>query len=154
MEPPLPQEYFGNSIDVVSAGATAGELVENDLRWAARNVHLAVVNHDDTEVRRLEKMWLESPVVYQLGLHFDPFSVTMSSSLRFNMYGNEFGMGKAVAVLSGYANKFDGNVTAYQGYEGGRSIDLAVSLSPDAMRALERGVHECSFCGQSLLLVC
>ncbi|RDX90481.1 hypothetical protein CR513_27650, partial [Mucuna pruriens] len=53
------------------------------------------------------------------------------------MYGNEFGIGKAVAVLSGYANKFDGNVTAYPGCEGGGSMDLEVSLPPHAMSALE-----------------
>ncbi|MCI55630.1 putative acetyltransferase, partial [Trifolium medium] len=74
--------------------------------------------------------------VYQLGCHFDPNSITVSSSPRFNMYGNEFGMGKAIAVLSGYANKFDGNVSSYQGYEEG-SIDLALTLMPDAMKALE-----------------
>ena len=39
-----------------------------------------------------------------------PYCVMMGSSPRFNMYGNEFGMGKGVAVRSGYANKFDGKV--------------------------------------------
>ncbi|KAJ1397376.1 Transferase [Sesbania bispinosa] len=137
MEPPLPKEYFGNSIGMVSAEAKAGELLEKDLGWAAWKLHLAVANRNDEEVRRLLKEWSQSPVVFQLGHHFEANSVTMSSSPRFNMYGNEFGMGKAVAVLSGYANKFDGNVTGYEGYGGGGSIDLAVSLSPDAMRALE-----------------
>ncbi|XP_057429008.1 uncharacterized acetyltransferase At3g50280-like [Lotus japonicus] len=137
MEPPLPREYFGNSIDIVNARAGAGELLENGLGWAAWKLHLAVANHDDRAVRQKVKQWLESPVVYQLGLHFEPYSVTMSSSPRFNMYGNEFGMGKAVAVLSGYANKFDGNVTGYEGCEGGGSIDLALTISPGAMRALE-----------------
>jgi hypothetical protein len=60
----------------------------------------------------------------------------MISSPRFNMYGNEFGMGKPVAVLSGHANKCDGNVTSYEGRDGG-SIDFEISLSPNAMRALE-----------------
>ncbi|TKY75050.1 BAHD acyltransferase DCR [Spatholobus suberectus] len=137
MEPPLPRENFGSAINVVSAGSTAGELLENDLEWAAWQVHLAVANHNDRAVRHVLKEWLQRPVVYQLDMHFDSCSVTMSSSPRFNMYGNEFGMGKAVAVLSGFANKFDGNVTAYPGCEGGGSIDLEVSLSPDAMSALE-----------------
>ncbi|KAK2391717.1 putative acetyltransferase [Trifolium repens] len=137
IKPPLLQEYFGNSVDVVSTETTVGKLLENDLGWAAWKVHTLVVNHDDREAREIIGKWLESPIVYQLGRHFDPFSVVMSSSPRFNMYGNEFGMGKAVAVLSGYANKFNGNVTAYEGYEGGGSMVLAVSLLPDAMRALE-----------------
>ena len=54
-----------------------------------------------------------------------------------DMYGNEFGMGKALAVRSGYANKFDGKITSYPGQEGGGSIDLEVCLSPDEMKALE-----------------
>ncbi|KAK7351635.1 hypothetical protein VNO77_11225 [Canavalia gladiata] len=137
MEPTLPQEYFGNAIDVVSATTTAGELIEHDLGWAAWKVHLTVADHNDAKVRRVLKEWLQRPVVYQLGLHFDPYSVIVSSSPRFNMYGNEFGMGKPVAVLSGYANKCEGNATAYPGYEGGGSVDFEVSLSPDAMSALE-----------------
>ncbi|KAK8465362.1 hypothetical protein PHAVU_009G066200 [Phaseolus vulgaris] len=137
MEPPLPYEYFGNLIGVVSAGTTAGELLENDLGWAAWKVHLAVANQNDRVVRDAVKEWLQRPVVYQLGVHFDSCSVTMSSSPRFDMYGNEFGMGRAVAVLSGYANKFDGSVTSYPGSEGGGSIDLELSLSPKAMTLLE-----------------
>lgn len=100
-------------------------------------MHVAVANHDDRVLRKSLKEWLQSPIVYQFGLHFDPFTVILSSSPRFNMYGNEFGMGKPAGLLSGYANKFDGNVTAYEGYEGGGSMDLAISLAPDAMRALE-----------------
>jgi hypothetical protein len=61
----------------------------------------------------------------------------MGSSPRFNMYGNEFGMGKAVTIRSGYAHKFDGKVSSFPGYEGGGSIDLEVCLPPDFMSALE-----------------
>jgi hypothetical protein len=72
-----------------------------------------------------------------MDLFFDPYTVMMGSSPRFNMYGNEFGMGKALAVRSGYANKFDGKITSYPGQEGGGSIDLEVCLSPNKMMALE-----------------
>ena len=61
----------------------------------------------------------------------------MGSSPRFNMYGNEFGMGKAVALRSGPANKIDGGVTSFPGYEGGGSIDLQVCLLPNFMSTLE-----------------
>ncbi|KAM1364813.1 hypothetical protein ACFX13_043923 [Malus domestica] len=52
------------------------------------------------------------------------------------MYGNEFGMGKAIALRSGYATKFSGKVSSYEGREEG-SIDLEVCLPPEAMSALE-----------------
>ena len=54
---------------------------------------------------------------------FDSYSVTMASSPRLNVYGSEFGMGIAVALRCGNANKFDGKVSSYPGREGGGSID-------------------------------
>ncbi|KAI9200712.1 hypothetical protein LWI28_012115 [Acer negundo] len=61
----------------------------------------------------------------------------MGSSPRFNKYGIEFGLGKAVTLRSGYAIKFDGKVQSYPGREGGGSIDLEVILPPESMHALE-----------------
>ncbi|KAK7352426.1 hypothetical protein VNO80_17848 [Phaseolus coccineus] len=133
----LPEEYFGNSIHVVSAETTTGELLENGLGWAAWKLHLTVANHNETVVLQFLKEWLQSPLIYELGRFSDPYCVYMGSSPRFNVYGNEFGMGKAVAARSGYANKFDGKVTSYPGREGGGSIDLEVCLSPDNMSMLE-----------------
>ena len=137
MEPPLPQEYFGNSVHVVSAETTTGELLENGIGWAAWKLHMAVANYNNGVVLQSLKVWLESPFVIQMGRFFDPYCVMMGSSPRFNVYGNEFGMGKAVAARSGYANKFEGKVTSYPGREGGGSIDLEVCLSPENMTALE-----------------
>ncbi|KAK7283284.1 hypothetical protein RIF29_12704 [Crotalaria pallida] len=137
MQPPMAQDYFGNLIQSVIAKTTVGELLEHDLGWAAWKVHLAVANHNHTVVQHSFNEWLQSPVVYQTARNFDPYNVLISSSPRFNMYGNEFGMGKAVAVRSGYANKFNGKVTSYPGHEGGGSIDLELCLSPDIMSMLE-----------------
>ncbi|KAK7351634.1 hypothetical protein VNO77_11224 [Canavalia gladiata] len=137
MEPPLPQEYFGNSLHAVNGEASAGELLENDLGWAAWKLHLAVTNHNHKAVLHSLHDWLQSPIIYQIGRFFDPYCVMMGSSPRFNMFGNQFGMGKPLAVRSGYANKFDGKVTSYPGREGGGSIDLEISLLPDNMSALE-----------------
>ncbi|XP_045824679.1 uncharacterized acetyltransferase At3g50280-like [Trifolium pratense] len=137
MKPSLPNEYFGNSISATSTETTVGELLENDLGWAAWKIHMAIINHDDKVVRNWVEEWLHSPFVYKTDLFFDPYTVMMGSSPRFNMYGNEFGMGKALGVRSGYANKFDGKITSYPGQEGGGSIDLEVCLSPNKMMALE-----------------
>ncbi|GAU42177.1 hypothetical protein TSUD_305220 [Trifolium subterraneum] len=137
MEPSLPKEYFGNSIYAVSTETTVGELLENDLGWAAWKIHQTIANYDDKVVRRSLNQWLQSPIVFRMDMMVDPYTVLMGSSPRFNMYGNEFGMGKALGVRSGYANKFDGKITSYPGQEGGGSIDLEVCLSPDKMMALE-----------------
>ncbi|KAK4348836.1 hypothetical protein RND71_031591 [Anisodus tanguticus] len=136
LEPPLPEYYFGNCIQTVRGIASVSELLDNDLGWAAWKMHQAVVNHKDKEIREwVEK--LESGMVYQLRGFFDPFSVMMGSSPRFDMYGNEFGLGKGVALRSGYAHKFDGKVTLYEGIEGDGSMDLEVCLLPDFMASLE-----------------
>ncbi|XP_048436527.1 uncharacterized acetyltransferase At3g50280-like [Pyrus x bretschneideri] len=137
LDPPLSGDYFGNSIHpITSEAVAAGELLQHGLGWAAWKLHEAVVKLDDREIRGFVDAWLQSPTVYLIGQFFDPYMVMMGSSPRFNMYGNEFGMGKAVALRSGYANKFGGKVSSYEGRERG-SIDLEVCLPPDTMSALE-----------------
>ncbi|KAK9698958.1 hypothetical protein RND81_08G143600 [Saponaria officinalis] len=135
LNPPLAQGYFGNCINIVKTSTTVAELHENSLGWAALLLHQTVANHRHEVVQEHVDGWIRSPYVYQLPL--DSKSVMMTSSPRFNMYGNEFGIGKAVAVRSGCANKFVGKVTTYQGYEEGGSVDLEICLPPDSMNALE-----------------
>ncbi|XP_050365710.1 uncharacterized protein LOC126784279 [Argentina anserina] len=136
LDPPLPSNYFGNSIyPIQSEPIKAGELLDHGLGWAAWRLHQAVLNLTDQELKRFLDGWLKSPVVFSIQF-FDPFSVMMGSSPRFDMYRNEFGMGKAVALRSGYANKFGGKVSSFQGREPG-SIDLEVCLPPEVMRTLE-----------------
>lgn len=138
LNPPLSPDYFGNSIQALKAGvSTAGELLEQNLGWAAWQLHLGVVSHSDEKAREFLNLWLKSPFIYQIGKLFDPHSVMIGSSPRFNKYGNEFGLGKALALRSGYAHKFSGKASAYPGHEGGGSIELEICLSPDEMTALE-----------------
>ncbi|KGN55210.1 uncharacterized acetyltransferase At3g50280 [Cucumis sativus] len=137
LDPPLSENYFGNSIHTIKGVATVKELLENNLGWAAWKLHEAVVNHKDSIVRDFVKKWVESPSIYRIAGMFDPLSVMIGSSPRFNKYGNVFGMGKAVGIRSGYAHKFDGIVTCYPGHEGGGSIELEICLPLHFMAALE-----------------
>ncbi|KAK1397955.1 putative Anthranilate N-benzoyltransferase protein [Heracleum sosnowskyi] len=138
LEPPLPHNYFGNGIQTVAAVTTAGELLEHDLGWAAAQLTEAIAKHDDKAVREALLKWLQNPIIHQIEHLVKPGLVMFGSSPRFNMYGNEFGLGKAVAVLSGHDNKFDGKGTLYPGKEGGGSIDVDLCLIPHSMSALER----------------
>ncbi|KAK1427430.1 hypothetical protein QVD17_16116 [Tagetes erecta] len=137
LSPPLPENYFGNSIQAIRTTTTAGELLDQSVGWTAQRLHESVANHGDKEIREYMDMWVKSPFVYKVGVFFDGNSIQMGSSPRFDMYGNEFGLGKGLAVLSGYANKFDGKVTLYEGREGGGSMDLEVCLLPQNMVAFE-----------------
>ncbi|XP_022150796.1 uncharacterized acetyltransferase At3g50280-like [Momordica charantia] len=137
LEPALSSNYFGNVVSGLRAEAKAGELLEAGLGWAAWKLHEAVINNTNEKLREELDKWLESPFTFQLSRFFDPYSIMLGSSPRFNKYGNEFGMGKAVALRSGYANKFDGKVSSYPGREGGGSVDLEICLLPQNMAFLE-----------------
>ncbi|WOG87657.1 hypothetical protein DCAR_0206888 [Daucus carota subsp. sativus] len=137
LHPPLSQNYFGNCIQVVRATTTAGNLLINDFEWAALLVHKTVAEQDDKALKNFIADWLQSPSVYQPGQFFDRCSIMIGGSPRFDMFGNEFGLGKAVAIRSGCADKFDGKVSLYPGTEGGGSMDLDIFLPPHFMTALE-----------------
>ncbi|XP_076936372.1 putative acetyltransferase At3g50280 [Bidens hawaiensis] len=137
ISPTISENYLGNMVQTLKGTATAGELLDHGLGWAALRLHEVVVSHNDKAIEQLMDVWVKSPFVVNPSVHFDRNGVHIGSSPRFDMYGNEFGLGKALAVLSGYANKFDGKVTSYPGREGGGSIDLEVCLLPENMAAFE-----------------
>ncbi|XP_076919816.1 putative acetyltransferase At3g50280 [Bidens hawaiensis] len=137
LSPPLPETYFGTSLHSVKATATTGQLLDQSVGWAAWRLHQAVVNHDDKVIREFVNSWLKRPFVYTMSRYFDASCVHIGGSPRFDMYGNKFRLGKGLAVLSGYANKFDGKVTVYPGREGGGSIDLEICMLSKNMEAFE-----------------
>ncbi|KAF8775852.1 hypothetical protein HU200_004245 [Digitaria exilis] len=139
LRPQLPQEYFGNTIYAIAAGAvTAGELLERGHGWAAAAVGRAVAAHTDADIRARVAAWMAKPVVYNLRF-FDATGVMMGSSPRFDMYGCDLGWGPPVAARSGRANKSDGKASLYPGRDGG--IDAELVLTPEHMEHLEED-HE------------
>ncbi|KAI3850600.1 hypothetical protein MKX03_011419 [Papaver bracteatum] len=137
LKPPLSENYFGNSVSVVFATATSGELIKNGIGWAALLLHEAIKEHTDAKIRRSVEEWMKSPLIFKILEFIDASSLVMGSSPRFDVYGCDFGLGKAVAARSGYANKFDGKVSSYPGLTGTGSVMLEVCLPPGSMRALE-----------------
>uniref|UniRef100_A0A164TWI4 Acetyltransferase n=1 Tax=Daucus carota subsp. sativus TaxID=79200 RepID=A0A164TWI4_DAUCS len=115
----------------------AFKLLANNFEWAALQLNKTILEHNDKSVRKSVATWLQTQRPNQLGQLADPGNIVVSSSPRFNMYGNEFGFGKPVAVLGGYGNLFNGRVTLFQGSEGGGSIDTGICLNPKIMNALE-----------------
>ncbi|XP_006287610.2 uncharacterized acetyltransferase At3g50280 [Capsella rubella] len=137
MNPPLPPNHFGVYVSHVKTTTTIGDLLENNFGCAALKLHQAVSEHT------IEKITYELDRLLKYHITLEEYRMSslnivhMGSSPRFNKYGCEFGMGKAVAVRSGYGGKYDGKVSAYPGREGGASIDLEVCLLPEFMEALE-----------------
>ncbi|KAL2894785.1 BAHD acyltransferase DCR [Bienertia sinuspersici] len=141
LDPPLPEEYFGNALGVLVSTTTVTELLNQSIGKTAVLLHQAVVNYTNKDVYDFAHSWFKSPFVFRM----DKMLVTdtnntvqVGSSPRFNIYGNHFaGIGKPIAVRSGFANKFDGKVIVYPGYEGGGSVDAEICLSFACMKALE-----------------
>ncbi|XP_077210864.1 uncharacterized protein LOC143846321 [Tasmannia lanceolata] len=136
LDPPLSTDYFGNCIQALNSTTTVGDLLSKDLGSAAWLLHQSVVEQTDGVVRGVVEAWTKGSFVHHLS-GFDCCSVMVGSSPRFDMYGNDFGWGKAVGVRSGNGNKFDGKISSYPGIEGGGSVDLELCLLPDSMRELE-----------------
>lgn len=134
LRPPLPPEYFGNSILAASTGTVpASELLApGGHGLAAAAMGRAVANHTDAFIR---SRVAATPSVAAFRLS-DANAMFVSSSPRFDMYGCDFGWGKAVAARSGKSNKYDGKVSLFPGREGG--IDAEVELTPEHMAALEQ----------------
>ncbi|KAF9623072.1 hypothetical protein IFM89_036208 [Coptis chinensis] len=137
LDPPLSENYFGNCILALHLTPTAGELLSNNLGWSAMLLHRAVVDHDKVKVRAIIEALTKTPHIFQFGASVNPFSVSFGSSPRFNVYTNDFGWGKPIAVRCGHGNKYDGKVSSYPGREGGGSVDLEICLFSDTMNALE-----------------
>ncbi|CAD6333656.1 unnamed protein product [Miscanthus lutarioriparius] len=136
LRPAISPLYFGNAIQSVATTATVAELASNDLGWAAARLHATVTSHEDGEIRRAAAEWEGAPRCFPLG-NPDGAALTMGSSPRFPMYdGNDFGWGRALAVRSGRANKFDGKMSAFPGQAGDGSVDVEVCLAPDTMARL------------------
>ncbi|KAJ4809735.1 HXXXD-type acyl-transferase-like protein [Rhynchospora pubera] len=138
LQPPLSPNYFGNSFSTVSTTTTAGELLDNNLGWAAWLVHQIISNHTDSAIRNIVHKYMENSYVVNIRTIDIIHSVMMGSSPRFDVYGCNFGWGKALAVRSGSSNKFDGKLMAFPGWNGDGSIDLEVCLLPEYMAVLEK----------------
>jgi hypothetical protein len=139
--PPLPDSYFGNAIQIVSTKVTAGELLACDISSAAWLLHHIIWPHRDVNIREELQKYRQYPTVLKLDRTICDNSVMMGSSPRFPMYDNDFGWGRPVCIRSGWANKFDGKMSAYPEREGVGGVDVEICLMPHFMAALETDPH-------------
>ncbi|KAH7520205.1 uncharacterized acetyltransferase At3g50280 [Ziziphus jujuba] len=135
VEPKLADEYMGNSVLFGNVKSTAGELIKNGIGWAAWKMNRVIAFQTSEEVRKFLKNWEKSPKVPKLSEMVDPARLVTGSSPQFNVFGNDFGWGKPIAVRSGPGNKSDGKLTVFPGAEEG-SIDFEACLSPQTLQAL------------------
>ncbi|KAH7688626.1 Transferase protein [Dioscorea alata] len=132
---PLPVTYFGSAILVTDpTKLTAGELVEGSLGSTASMLNHIVASLTATKIQNFIEKWPENVSFSNLG-RCTPCDLVSEGSHRFDVYGNDFGWGKPIAVRSGMASKFDGAVTIYPSPQIG-GITLEICLSPSVLKKL------------------
>ncbi|XP_071702556.1 uncharacterized acetyltransferase At3g50280-like isoform X2 [Rutidosis leptorrhynchoides] len=137
LDPPLSDNYFGNPVQLVRGTASVEELMAHGLGWAALILNEVVRKHDDMAVKNWAQAWSKAPTILKMSELFEPNAISIVSSPRFDMYGCEFGLGKAVATRSGCGNKADGKITMFPGRNGGGSMGIEICLLPEYMMKIE-----------------
>ncbi|XP_054825577.1 uncharacterized acetyltransferase At3g50280-like [Prosopis cineraria] len=135
MRPPMPENYFGNAVQDGTVSMRAGELLAREgLGKAALEMNKMVALHTEEKLVSHVKSWVKNPrLLTEDGMAGN--ALVTSSSPRFDVYGNDFGWGKPVAVRSGAGNKTYGKITVFAGVAEG-SIDVEVSLSSEILEAM------------------
>ncbi|CAL0318138.1 unnamed protein product [Lupinus luteus] len=132
IDPPLPDSYFGNALVFDDIRTKAGELLlEGGLGKVALEMHNMIASYSDEKLKILYESSMRAPQTLQLGEICSTFGI--SSSPRFNVFGNDFGWGKPLGVRSG--NSYGTSATLFAGAEEG-SMDLTVCLPYEALEAI------------------
>lgn len=133
----MPDSYFGNLIQAVFTGTATGMLLAHPPEFGANLVQNAIDSHNAAAIARRSEEFEASPKLFQFkdaGMN----CVAVGSSPRFRVYEVDFGWGKPERVRSGINNKFDGMVFLYPGKDGGKSVDVEISLDLNVLEVLEK----------------
>ncbi|TKY55693.1 acetyltransferase protein [Spatholobus suberectus] len=108
MVPPLAEDYFGNSVMVGVVTKKAGELLEGGLGKGALEMNKMISLHTHEKIKKHYEGWVRTPLLYTPQSSTSVAankSLAVGSSPRFNIYGNDFGWGKPVAVQIALAER-------------------------------------------------
>ncbi|XP_058732893.1 protein ENHANCED PSEUDOMONAS SUSCEPTIBILITY 1-like [Vicia villosa] len=132
--PPLPEGYFGNAIIGCITTMKAEDLLKEDgVCNGASEMNKLIASHSNEKIKNHYKSWLKNPNIIKRSSKPKDNFLLISSSPRFDVYGNDFGWGKPVAVRS--SNKLNGVVSVFAGIEEG-SIDLQIRLPFNILEAM------------------
>ncbi|KAL1216353.1 putative acetyltransferase [Cardamine amara subsp. amara] len=125
LNPPLGKECFGNVASVGTAIATVGDLVEHGLGWAALQISKNVRSQTNENFRAFVENWVRNgckiPRI-DVGSRMGDHSLIVNNSPWFEVYDNDFGLGKPIAVRAGPTNG-SSKLVVFRGIEEG-SIDV------------------------------
>lgn len=130
----VPENYFGNAVKTGMTTMEAKELLELRVGDIAREINKLIATQTEEEFEREFESWIAKPKMITMG-SIATNLMGISSSPRFDVYGNDFGWGRPIAVRSGPANKSDGKLTVFCGAKE-RSIDVEACLMQETMEAM------------------
>ncbi|KFK40283.1 hypothetical protein AALP_AA3G354800 [Arabis alpina] len=151
MQPPLPRGYFGNATLDVVAASTSGELISNELGFAAEKISKAIKNVTNEYVMiGIEYLKNQDDLkkfqdLHALGSTEGPFygnpNLGLVSWLTLPMYGLDFGWGKEVYMGPG-THDFDGDSLLLTDQNEDGSVILATCLQVAHMEAFKKHFYE------------
>jgi hypothetical protein len=132
--PPLLEDYFGNAIIGGGIKMKVGELLEEGGQCkGALEMNKLIATYSNEMLKNHYESWLKNPSFVRLASMTNNNFLAIGHSPWFDVYGNDFGWGKPVAVHNG--NKINGLVNVFAGIEEG-SIDLRVCLPYKNLEAM------------------
>ncbi|KAG2327206.1 hypothetical protein Bca52824_009934 [Brassica carinata] len=135
LNPPLEEECFGNVSQTGIAKVTVGELMDHGIGWAAVKINEMERSQTFENAKAFAEKWVEN---VKIPVSVGSRDLVVTSSHRFDVYGNDFGWGKPIAARAGppYVN---GRLVVFQGVEGG-SVDFQACLQPHVLEKLSEDV--------------
>ncbi|KAJ4876942.1 Spermidine hydroxycinnamoyl transferase [Raphanus sativus] len=151
VQPPLPRGYFGNATLDVVAESTSGELISNDLGFAAGKISKAIKNVTNEyvmtgiEYLKNHEDLKEFQDMHTLGRKEGPFygnpNLGLVSWLTLPMYGLDYGWGQEVYMGPG-TNDLDGNSLLLLDKNEDGSLILATCQQVAHMEAFKKHFYE------------
>ena len=133
--PQMPQQYFGVAVQGGVVTMKVGELLGMGMGHVAWQMNKIISTFTEVKATNFLKSWAKDPKPATDSAIMMRIALIMAGSPRFNVYGNDFGWGRPVAVRGGGGIKLNGKATSFQGAEEG-SIDIEACLSPETLKAL------------------
>ncbi|CAA0385453.1 unnamed protein product [Arabidopsis thaliana] len=130
LNPPLDKDCFGNVANLGLTTATVGDLLDRGLGWAALQINKTVRLHTNENFRTFSENWVRNGKIPRIDVRsrMGDHGFMVSNSPWFQVYDNDFGLGKPMAVRAGPANGIGGKLVVFRGIEEG-SIDVHAILT-------------------------
>ncbi|XP_073128473.1 uncharacterized acetyltransferase At3g50280-like [Henckelia pumila] len=131
---PLHSCYFGNASYGATIATNGDDIFHHGLGYTAMKFHQLVNQQTKEQAIKNMENWAENPAIPSKRLSSN--ICVVSNSPRYDVYGNDFGWGKPIAVRSGMELKVDGRITVYPAADPGGGIDVEAYLTEGTLEAM------------------